>query len=171
MWNSTQWRVGMQQALRNGSISHSGTTGAIAGSWTFTVDELAICSSVKESKQSCISYCNKPQVILCIDGWKDLLSSVSLFGLAMLQLLDDCSCEIWRSCTVELTLNHQTRWLVISHRQCGHLCGWLCSYCIVSCGGSKICVWSEAPCRVWDYYRIQGTFIFATFAKTNLLVT
>lgn len=104
MWNSTQWRAGMQQAVRNGSISHSGTSGAIAGSWTFTVDESARCSSVKESKQGCISYCNKPQVILYMDGWKDLLSSVSLFGLAMLQLLDDCSCEIWRSCTVELTL-------------------------------------------------------------------
>lgn len=138
MWNSAQWRVGMQQALRNGSISHSGTSGAIAGSWTFTVDELAICGLVKESKQGCISYYNKPQVMQYMDGWKDLLSSVSLFGLVVLQLLDKRSREIWRSCTVELTLNHQTTWLVISHRPCGCLWGWLCSYYIVSCGDGRI---------------------------------
>lgn len=158
MWTSAQWRVGMQQALRNGSISHSGTS----GSWTFTVDELAICSGVKESKQGCVSYRNKTQLMLYMDGWKDLLSSVSLFGLATLQLLDDRSCEIWRSYTVELTLNHQTRWLVISHRQCGHLCGCLCSHCIVSCG----------VCRIWwfvvDLQHLAGPGITYTGNNSSL---
>ncbi len=172
LWNSTQWRVEVQQALGNGSISHSGTS----GSRTFTVDESAICSRVKESKQACISSCNKTQILLNMAGWKDLLSSVSLFGLAMLQLLDHWSREIWRYCTVKLTLNHQTRWLVISYRQCGHLCGWLCSHCIVLCGF----------CRIWkfvvDLKHLAGPWINYTFtlykevsfcqifAKINLLV-
>lgn len=72
--------------------------GAIAGSRTFTVDwvdESAICASVRESKPDCISWCNKAQVILYMDGSKDVLSSVSLFGLVV-DGLDERSCEIWR---------------------------------------------------------------------------
>lgn len=42
---------------------------------------------------------NKVQVMPCRNAWKDLLSSVSLFALLVLQLLDDCSCEIWWSYT------------------------------------------------------------------------
>lgn len=41
MGNGNEWRVGMQQALRNGSISHSGTSGL----WTFTVDGMQLCQS------------------------------------------------------------------------------------------------------------------------------
>lgn len=79
---------------------------------------------------------NKAQVKLYRDGWKDLLSSVSLFGLVALQLLDDCGCEMWWSYREELTLTHQTRWLVWSHGQRGHL--WFFYFCAVSCGGRRI---------------------------------
>lgn len=73
---------------------------------------------------------NKAQVTLYIDGWKDLLSSVSLFGLeVLLPSVDDCSYEIWWSGTGELTLNHQTRWLMTSRRQRGRLCGRPCFRC------------------------------------------
>lgn len=94
MWNSFYWRVGMQQVLRNVSISYWYVWGH---SWVIVdeVDESAICSSVKESKLDCISYCNKEQVILYMDGWKDLLSSVSLFGMVLLHSLDDYSRESW----------------------------------------------------------------------------
>lgn len=88
---------------------------------------------------------NKAQVILYIDGWKDLLSSVSLFGLeVLLPLVDDCSYEIWWSGTGELTLNHQTRWLTTSRRQCGRPLLSLC--CTRRCRSQKICGWFEAPC-------------------------
>ena len=128
--------------------------------------------SKSPSKAVCLTG-NKAQVMLYVDGWKDLLSSVSLFGLAMLQLLEDCGCEIWRSCTAGLTLDQQTRWLEIGHRQCGHPCGWLCSYCIVSCGvcrNFEICGWFEAPCSAWDYlYFTKRGFIFLKLLpKQNL---
>lgn len=57
----------MQQVLRNVSISYWYVWGH---SWVIVdeVDESAICSSVKESKLDCISYCNKEQVILYMDG-------------------------------------------------------------------------------------------------------
>lgn len=135
MWNGTQLRVGMQQALRNWSISHSGTFWSL----TFTVDKSAECCSVKECKQGCISYCNRTQLIMYMDSWKDSHLWVYL----------DWRCySFWLPAVMkfvapapEFTLNHQTRWLVISRRQCGILSGWLYLYCVVSC----------RVCRIWRF--------------------
>lgn len=124
---------------------------------------------------------NKAQVMLYRNGWKDLLSSVSLFGLVVLQLLDDCSCEMWWSFRGELKLNHQTRWLVISHKQCGHL--WPFSYYAVSCGGPRIerflvklkhLAWSaitELPNKLLSlkpFYQIKHLWIYKCISKCCL---
>lgn len=135
MWNSTQWRVGMQRALRHGSISHSGTSGAIVGSGTFTVYESAICSSVKESNQG------QYFLLLTRHRWNNIETAEKTCSHLWVYL--DWLCySYWMTVAVkcgdptEKSWHWTTRpddWWEVT---CGHL--WFFYFCAVSCGGRGI---------------------------------